>query len=168
MTHRLRCGPTAPPTLRGSGAQIEGPQTGERYPYAGILFPIGGIPPPFTGSSYCAARSFSPKPPLLCHSLRLPSGAWGLTPQPSDPMTPHVYSWASALSLWGISDRVPRFPDHQRRGKTVDTVPYPTFGTRSQSTSSLTCPGRPTSPPGSPPGMWIRVERPLLSDRAPR
>jgi hypothetical protein len=54
-----------------------------QYPYAGILFPIGGIPPPCTDPSYAHGQGFSPFASPLCHPLRLPSGAWGLTPQPS-------------------------------------------------------------------------------------
>jgi hypothetical protein len=45
------------------------------YPWAHALFPIGGVPPPFTDPSYCAARSFGeasppvPLPPVALGSL---------------------------------------------------------------------------------------------------
>jgi hypothetical protein len=160
MTHQLRCGFPAPPTLRGPGARIEGPQTGRQYPWARILFPIGRVARPCTDPSYARDREFWQRLP----SRATPSGC------PREPgssrssrvsPTPHVCSWASALGLWGAGDRVLSFPAHRRWGKmiwkeddgSIHTIPDPTFGTDSQSIATLTCPGRPTSSPGSPPGM---------------
>jgi hypothetical protein len=70
----------------------------------------------------CARPGVSAKPPLLCPSLQSPSGGWELTLQPGFP-DPHVYSWASALGLWGTGNRVPSFPDHRRRGKAQGPLP---------------------------------------------
>jgi hypothetical protein len=48
----------------------------------------------------------------------------------------------------------------------VDTTPYPTFGTRSQSIAALTCPGRPTiNHPQSPLRVCVERDRAAASQR---
>jgi hypothetical protein len=93
-------------------------------PVGSRAVPHRGYPTPMYRPELCARPGVSAKPPLLCHSLRLPSGAWDLCgPAIGYPMTPHVYSWASALGLWGTGNRVRRFPDHRRRGK-MEWIPH--------------------------------------------
>jgi hypothetical protein len=60
-----------------------------------------------------------PLPPVTLGSLGAHAPAIGY------PMTPHVYSWASVLGLWGTGSRVPSFPDHRRRGKVMRTPHHP-------------------------------------------
>ncbi len=93
----------------------------------------------------CARPGVSAKPPLLCHPLRLPSGAWELTLQPGFPDTPCIHGpqcWACGALAAGF--RVSPTTSGGGRWSGYHTIPYPTFGTDSQGTSSLTCPGRPT------------------------
>jgi hypothetical protein len=85
-------------------------------------------------------------------------------------MTPHVYSWASALGLWGTGDRVRISPITGGGGRWSGyTIPDPTFGTRGQGGFSPDLSGSPNPTPGVPPGyVWIGIERQPLSHRAPR
>jgi hypothetical protein len=123
MTCHPRCGSRTPhPTrfqssVRGAGANDR------QYPWAHALFPIGGIPPPCTDPSYARGQEFQRSPPLLCHSLRLPSGAWDLAVQPGFPDTPCLFT---GLSAGPVGHRQPgsRFPDHRRWGKAQGPLPH--------------------------------------------
>jgi hypothetical protein len=123
--------------------------------------PVGSRPVPHRGyrtpmyrPELCARPGVSAKPPLLCHSLRLPSGAWGLTPQPGFPDTPRLFVGLSAGPVGRTATGFLVSPTTGGGGRWsgYHTIPDPTFGTRSQSIAALTCPGRPTSTPGVPPG----------------
>jgi hypothetical protein len=169
MTHQPCCGLATPPTLRGSGARIGGPAVDGRYPWAHVLFPIGGIPPPCTDASYAHGQEFRHSPPLLCHSLRLPSGAWGLTPQPGFPDTPRLFVGLSAAPVGHRQPGLP-FPRSPAAGEDgVDTHPRPHFRNTQPEHRSPDLSGSPNrQSPGSPLGMWIGVGRQPLSHRTPR
>jgi len=166
MTHQPCCGLATSSTLRGSKDRLGGPKVDGQHPWAHALFPIGGIPPPFTGPSYCAARSFSPKTSPPVPPPPKPREPGGSRPSRVFP-TPRVYSRASALDLWGTGNRVRVSPFTGGGGR--HKAPAPTFGTGSRSIAAPTCPGRPTITPRSPPRVcWSGIERQPLSHRAPR
>jgi hypothetical protein len=181
MTHQLRCG-SAPPTLRGPWSSVRGAANWQAVPVGPRPVPHRGCRTPMYRPELCARSRFQPHGTAhgtspLYHPLRYLGGLGPCGPAIGYPMTPHVCSWAAALGLWGVGNQVPSFPDHQRWGKMIwkedgrgiHTIPYPTFGTDSQSISALTCPGRPTIIPRVPPGyVWIGIEWQPLSRHAPR
>jgi len=163
MTRQPCCGSRTPHPTRFQ-ARIGGPRYGGRYPWAHGLFPIGGVAPPCTDPSYARGQEFRRSLPSCAPPSSRPREAGSSHSSRVSP-TPHVYSWASALGLWGTGNRVPSFPDHRRRGKAQG--PYPAFGTDSRSIAAPTFPGRPTSSPGFP-QVWSEVERRPLGLHAPR
>jgi hypothetical protein len=104
-----------------------------------------------------------PLPPVTLGSLGAHAPAIGY------PMTPHVYSWASALGLWGTGNRVRVSPITGGGGRWsgYHTIPDPTFGTRSQGGFSPDLSGSPNVNPQSPP--WVCLERDRAApSQAPR
>jgi hypothetical protein len=121
--------------------------------------PHRGYPTPMYRPELCARPGFQPHgTSSLCHPLRLPSGAWDLCgPAIGYPMTPHVYSWASVLGLWGTGNRVRISPITGGGGRWsgYHTIPDPTFGTRSQGGFSPDLSGSPNrQSPESTLGMF--------------
>ena len=102
-----------------------------------------------------------------------PRGPGTFAVQPGFPDTPCLFT---GLSAGPVGHRQPgsEFPRSPAAGEgdvyvddvDVDTTPYPTFGTDSQSASSLTCPGRPTiNHPQSPLRVCVDRDRAAASQR---
>jgi hypothetical protein len=178
MTRHPCCGPTALPTLRGSWSSVRGARAWRAVPVRWHSVPHRGYPTPMYRPELCARPGVSfasppvPLPPVALGSLGAHAPAIGY------PMTPHVYSWASALGLWGTGNRVRGFPDHRRRGKTmrIPHHPRPHFRNTQPQRFSHDLSGSPNHHPQGPP--WVCVDRdratasqpsrsPLSAGRAP-
>lgn len=168
MTHQLRCGPTAPSTLRGSWSSVRRAANWQALPVRWHSVPHRGYPTPMNGRELCARPRFQSHamghPP--CATPSGSSGAWGLTPQPGFPDTPCLFTGLSAAPVGRTATGFCVSPITGGGGRWRYPIPYPTFGTRSQSASSLTCPGRPTINPWSPPQVFSDRDRATVSQRS--
>jgi len=164
MTHCSCCGLTASSTLRGPCSSVRRTRKQWALPVGPCAVPHRTYPTSMYWPELCARPGFQPEglPPVPPPPK--PRGPGTFAVQPGFPDTPCLFT---GLSAGPVGHRQPGspFPRSPAAGEgnvyvddvDVDTTPYPAFGTRSQSTSSLTCPGRPTVNPQNP--LWVCADR---------
>ncbi len=170
MTHCPCCGLTASSTLRGSWSSVRRTRKQWALPVGSRAIPHRMFPTSMYRPELCARPGVSAKPPLLCHSLRLPSGAWELTLQPGFPDTPRLFVGLSAgpVGHRRSGSKFPRSPAVGEDGAVHRPLPHFRNTQPECFPSDLSgSPNRQLSPE-SPLGMWSGVGRQPLSHRTPR
>lgn len=95
MTRQPCCGPTTPPTLRGSEARIGGPGFGG-VTRGHVASHRGRVGPMYRPELCARPGVWARRPPLMCPSLQSPLGGWDLAVQPGFPDTPRPFVGLSA------------------------------------------------------------------------